>query len=84
MWANNIKPYPIGLFHGYLNVPPVSCRHLDELIARSGVVSRERERERENGLGSVSLSLPCSFVRLQCKFLVTYLTALAKLEKSDC
>jgi len=47
MWANNIKPYSVGLFLGYLNVPPVSCRHLEELIARSGVVSRERERERE-------------------------------------
>ena len=58
MWANNIKPYSVGLFLGYLNVPPVSCRHLEELIARSGVVSRERERERErdDGLDSLSLS----------------------------
>lgn len=52
IWANNIKPYPVGLFLGYLNVAPVSCRHLEELIARSGVVSRERD----DGLGSLSLS----------------------------
>jgi hypothetical protein len=59
MWANSIKPYPVGLFHGYLDVPLVSCRHLEELIARSGVVSRERRRT--GGPGSRWRAVLCGY-----------------------